>query len=71
MSLQTGGATMCKAVSLSRRIAGIGHHKIIEESMEFYFNMKGNFFCRFKSDSKAAIHGPTTAALRPPGSEIR
>lgn len=24
-------------------IAGIGHHKIIEESMEFYFNMKGNF----------------------------
>lgn len=24
-------------------IAGIGHHRIIEESMEFYFNMKGNF----------------------------
>ena len=24
-------------------IAGIGHHKVIEESMEFYFNMKGNF----------------------------
>ena len=24
-------------------IAGIGHHKIIEESMEFYLSMKGNF----------------------------
>ena len=29
--------------NFSLGIAGIGHHKIIEESMEFYFSAKGNF----------------------------
>jgi hypothetical protein len=29
--------------NFSLGIAGIGHHKIIEESMEFYLSAKGNF----------------------------